>query len=155
MSPAILRISSRIASCIAMVAASGCQSATGPSLEATVARERWEERRPATYQYTVSRSCECLQEMSGPVVVFVDGGTVTRRYVATNAVVSSTYAELFPTIDGLFDIIEDARRRDAASLLVDYDPTYGFPTRVAIDYHPQHVDDEITYRASDFVIPVR
>jgi hypothetical protein len=93
--------------------------------------------------------------MTGPVIVIVDGGTVTRRYVANNAVVSSTFAELFPTIDELFDIIEDARRRDAASLAVDYDPTYGFPTRVSIDYHREMADDEIVYRASDFVIPAR
>jgi hypothetical protein len=151
MSAAILRI----ASCIALIAASACQSGTGPGLEASIARERWEERRPAAYQYTVRRSCECLPEMTGPVIVIVDGGTVTRRYVANNAVVSSTFAALFPTIDELFDIIEDARRQDAASLVVDFDPTYGFPTRVSIDYHREMADDEIVYRASDFVIPAR
>src|SRR5688500_5979883 len=97
----------RIALCLALAAASACASGTGPSWETTVAQQRWEERRPTAYQYTVRRSCECLPEMTGPVTVLVDGATVIRRYVATNAEVSPTYAELFPTIDGLFEIIED------------------------------------------------
>ena len=145
----------RIAVCVALTVATACDSGTGPSWAASVAQHRWEERRPATYQYTVFRGCECLSEMIGPVIVFVDGGTVTRRYAANGAVVSSTYAELFPTIDGLFEVIEDARRQDAAKIEVDYDATYGFPTRVSIDYHREMADDEITYTASQFVIPVR
>lgn len=145
----------RIALCLAVTAATACRGGTGPPWEGSVAQQRWETRRPAAYQYTIYRGCECLPEMIGPVIVLVDGATVTRRYVATNAEVSPTYADLFPTIDGLFEIIEDARRQDAARIEVDYDATYGFPTRVSIDYHREMADDEIVYTASQFVIPVR
>ena len=46
---------------------------------------------------------------------------------------------------GLFEIVADAGRRNAATLDVDYDPRDGHPTRIAIDYELQMADDEIVY----------
>jgi len=71
--------------------------------------------------------------MSGPVVVVVRNKIVeSRRYVRSGAAVAPTYDELFPTIDGLFAIIDAAVRDGTRPLDVRYDPTHGYPTRIAL-----------------------
>jgi len=125
-----------------------CNNPMAPERELTVARHRWGERQPPSYSLTVRRSCECLPEMIGPVVVVVrDGQVESRHYVSSGEPVPSTYADVFPTVDGLFARIEDALRQGAAKLEVDYDPTLGYPLRIAIDYNATAADDEVTYNA--------
>ena len=142
----------RITLVVALIATAACQSGTGPDLRSAMAQARWARHGPSSYRITVSRSCECLPEMTGPVIVTVGGGAIeSRHYVSTGAVVPSTYAALFPSVNGLFEIIEAARREDPARLDVAYDPTYGYPTRISIDYDVVMADDEIVYRAQDFV----
>ena len=108
-------------------------TATGPGIGLITARARWAQQAPAAYSMTMSRSCECLPEMSGPVVVLVRNGVVeSRRYVASGAEVSAAYAALFPTVDELFATIDAAVRSGVRPLAVQYDATLGYPTRVAI-----------------------
>jgi hypothetical protein len=148
-----MRILSRTIARTLLVTAviAGCSGATAPDRELKAARALWQQRHPASYDITIARSCECTAEMGGPVIVSVrDGVVVSRTYVATGAAVGSSYTELFPTIDGLFARIDDARSRNAASLDVNYDSEFGFPALIAIDYDRVMVDDEISYRATDF-----
>ena len=131
-------------------ALAACSASTAPDFELRAARALWQQRQLASYDVTVSRSCECTAQMSGPVVVAVRSGEiVSRTYVMTGAAVEQRYASLFPSIDGLFATIDDARRRNAASVVVEYDRTLGFPTLIAIDYERMMADDEITVRATD------
>ena len=128
-----------------------CGRLTAPERQLQAARLKWERARPAAYTITVARWCECTQEMSGPVVVTVrDGAIESRTYVASAAAVGPTYADLFPSIDGLFERIDDAHRRRAASVEVTYDPRFGFPVTISIDYDRVMADDELTYRATNF-----
>ena len=128
----------------------GCASATAPDRELEAARQRWADRGPADYRVTIARTCECLPEMAGPVLVEVRGGSVSRRYVATGEAVAAAQAELFPEVPGLFELVADARDRRAARMEVIYDPVLGYPTRIAIDYDATAADDEVVYLASDF-----
>jgi uncharacterized protein DUF6174 len=148
-----MRTTSLTFACLAAAAATlgACGGPTAPERQLLAARVKWERARPAAYTITVARWCECTQEMSGPVVVSVRDGIVeSRTYVASAAAVTPPYADLFPSIDGLFERIDDARRRRAASVDVTYDPVFGFPTVISIDYDRVMVDDELTYRATDF-----
>jgi hypothetical protein len=71
--------------------------------------------------------------MSGPVRVSVRNGVVeARQYLESGAAVSPQYAELFPTVEGLFSLIESGIRDDARLLSAQYDVTLGYPTRFAI-----------------------
>ena len=95
---------------IAMVASAltggACSSGTAPAGELSAARSRWERSAPASYTVTIARSCECLPEMTGPVVVTVRNGVVdSRQYVRSGATVTTSYVSLFPGVDGLFAII--------------------------------------------------
>lgn len=127
-----------------------CGAATGPQRELASARALWARRGLASYSIRVARSCECLPEMTGPVVVAVWDGTVeSRHYATTGAPVTPVYADLFPSVEGLFGRIEAARRQRVARLEVSYDPAFGYAVRIAIDQDAVMVDDEVRYDAKD------
>jgi len=119
---------------VVVLSAAACNSgSTAPANELTAARTRWARVGPAAYTYAISRSCECLPEMSGPVIVMVRNGVVeSRQYTRSNAAVPAQYAELFPAVEGLFAIVDDAIRNGTTPLSVQYDLTLGFPTRIAL-----------------------
>jgi hypothetical protein len=128
-----------------------CGGPTAPEQQLQAARLKWERRRPAAYTFTIARLCFCTQEGIGPVIVSVRDGVVeSRTYVAGGAAVAPTYADFFPTVDGLFDLIENARRQGADAIDVTYDPLLGFPVVTSIDYVRAMADDELTYRATSF-----
>lgn len=133
----------------------GCTSASGPTDAATALalnRARWFGSGIADYEFTIARVCECLPEMAGPVVVEVRGGVVQERTYASGTSVDPQYADLFTGVPGLFDLIDEAIRRDAAGLAVRYDATYGYPESIQIDWVAGAVDDEVSYRITDFTI---
>lgn len=132
-----------------------CGERTGPeSMIASVeaARARWAARGPAAYTMIVSRSCECLPEMSGPVAIEVRGGVLSSRtYTRTGKPVGATYAAVFPDVPGLFQLIEDAGRRGAFWVEVIYDPALGFPRRIVTDEDGTWGnDDEVVYSVGAF-----
>jgi hypothetical protein len=58
------------------------------------------------------------------------------------------YADLFPSVEGLFEIIEEALNEGADRVDVEYDPPTGTPIRIDIDYIEAAVDDEILYEST-------
>ena len=71
--------------------------------------------------------------MSGPVIVSVRNGVVeSRQYTQTGASVTSEYANALPTVEGLFALVDEAIRNGTKPLTVQYDPTLGYPTRIAL-----------------------
>lgn len=124
---------------------------TGTITDNALARQRWASERPAAYDYTLSVSCFCIQDVTRPVVIVVNGtSVVSRTYADTGAPVPAQWATTFPSIDGLFEKIASATAAHAATLDVTYDATRGFPTHIAIDYVAQIADDEIVYTIRDF-----
>ena len=147
-----MRLASLTFACLAAAAVTvgACDGPTAPERKLQAARLKWEHTRPAAYTYTVALYCFCPQEGSGPVIVSVRDGVVeSRTYVDNGAAVAPTDAGNFPTVDGLFEVIEDARQR-ADAIDVTYDPAFGFPAVISIDYIRTSADDEITYRATSF-----
>jgi len=146
-----MHASSRIARTLAAaLLALACGDATAPDDEWTRARERWSRLGPREYAVTVTRFCECLPEMSGPVVVTVrDGAVESRAYAATGAPVASPLDAEFPSVEQLFARIAAARRAEVDLLRVTYDGALGHPVRVEIDPDARVADDEITYHVSE------
>lgn len=70
--------------------------------------------------------------MSGPVIVSVRNGGVESRTYAQSGSAVTQYADLFPTVDGLFAMIDTAVRSGSSRIEADYDATFGFPTFIAI-----------------------
>lgn len=123
---------------------------SGPGLselhELSTNRARWSRVGPDAYSYAVRRLCFC----AGPALVAVrvtvlEDGTVERVYVETGEEVPEELQELFPTVDGLFDVLADAFDRNAHSVEVTYDPSSGAPLDIFIDYRENVADEELGF----------
>ena len=140
---------------VLLVAAGACSSSTDPSDETqalALSRARWYGSGIADYQFTIARLCECTPESVGPVVVEVRDGQVAERKYASGSTVDPQYADLFTDVPGLFELIDEAIRRDAAGLAVRYNSAYGYPESIQIDWVAGTVDDEVSYRITDFTM---
>ena len=140
---------------VLLLAVGACSSPTGPSDQAqalALSRARWFNSGIADYQFTIARLCECVPESVGPVVVEVREGLVVERKYASGVSVDPQYDDLFTAVPGLFELIDEAIRRDAAGLAVRYNPAYGYPESIQIDWVAGTVDDEVSYRITDFTL---
>lgn len=110
------------------------------------ARSRWEAIGPPSYTYLVRRACECLPGTTGPFEVkVVDGERQAVIRPETGEELEASLADAFPTVVGFFDIVDDALRRGAHRVDVDYDAATGTPVRVSIDYDERVADEELLY----------
>jgi hypothetical protein len=58
----------------------------------------------------------------------------------------------YDTMDKLFDVVQAALDRRAQRILVTYDPTFGYPTRISIDENKLAEDDEFSLTISRFEV---
>lgn len=136
-----------------LLAGLACEAPTAPgerdSLEA--ARTRWRTLGSQSYTYDVNRSCFCL--LGGRLMtVTVQAGQVTEaEFQDSGRGVETALLSYVPTIADLFDMIEDALNRNASYFAATYDPSYGYPTRIEIDYSSSAVDDEVAISARDLL----
>jgi hypothetical protein len=56
----------------------------------------------------------------------------------------------YDTVPKMFDFIEEAAKRNPDVLDVSYDPTFGYPNRVRLDYNSRAIDDELSWEVLDF-----
>jgi hypothetical protein len=107
--------------------------------------DRFESVAPLAYTYTVRVSCECPRDVTRPVSVWVDRGVIEYLlYEDDGQPVPFSIANSFPSAEELFDTIQDAIERDADYMDIEYDPTYGYPTSVYIDYARNIADEELS-----------
>jgi hypothetical protein len=112
-------------------------------------RERWQSRGPASYSYVFRRICFCAPSATNPVVIQVrQREVISVRYEDPGAPVDPSLLSLYPTVEGLFAIIENAIDQDAEVVQARYDPTLGYPTSIALDGSSMIADDESTITAS-------
>lgn len=117
--------------------------------ELTRAKTQWEAARLDNYDLVQQRLCYCTTESTLSVVTEVrDGGVRVRRYLDSGVPVPQPLQQLWGTVDDLFELVADAIDQNAASLLVTYHPTLGYPTHISIDYLGNAADDELTVTAS-------
>ncbi|MDJ0844185.1 DUF6174 domain-containing protein [Crocosphaera sp.] len=107
-------------------------------------RQLWRSQRLKNYQYIYQQQCFCVPPSNTPLKVSVKNDKITEVVDLNN---NQIIADLtFPkSIDELFNIIKDAIQRNADEILITYDQTLGYPTRVAIDYQKILADEEVTY----------
>lgn len=113
------------------------------------ARQLWSVVGPRDYRFTVRESCFCAPE--GPITVVVRNGAVaSATYADGGQAVSPERLAYLPTIDDLFDLVEDAQAHDAAEVRFVANSAYGYPEQIYIDYDHQMADEEVGYEVSDF-----
>ncbi|MBO6575561.1 MAG: hypothetical protein JJ896_11210 [Rhodothermales bacterium] len=108
------------------------------------ARARWQSSASADYDMQLFRGCFCAG--SGELHIFVrDDSLAAIKQQEDYWVVDETWWQYIPTVDELFDLIEEATR-EADELTVTYHPELGYPTEISIDWLADAVDDEIMYQ---------
>ncbi len=125
-----------------------------PKTEVEQQREIWAAFAIANYRYTLSRTVFSGSQYTDAVIVDVRNNQVISRTYANSGtpVTVPDAASWWPAIDGLFDIIEDARASNAAVAQATYDPIYGFPNWGNFDFNPGLADDEHSFTATSFQI---
>ena len=116
-------------------------------------RARWAARVPLAYRYTVRVGCFCPSELTQPVEVEVRDGAVAAIVGASTRqpVRASQFDDAAP-IEQLFVAIQRAIDQGADRVSVEYDPDFGYPRSIAIDYLRNAIDDEVTYTIEKFEV---
>ena len=134
-----------------VLAGAACEAPTAPgdrdNLDA--ARALWNLKSGPAYSYKVNRACECVLGGRLMMVTVVNGSVSAAEYVDSGSLVEPSLLAYVLTVPDLFDLIQDALDRKASYLAVSYDPLYGFPTRIEIDYSANVVDDEVVMSARE------
>ena len=130
-----------------LVTATACGgNTTGPAeLGLRSARELWRLAAIQDYSVTVERRCFC-DGANRPVIVQVSGG----------AVVSTTDAETgdpidigtlgpYPSVEGMFEILQDAVDSNAHDIIATYEIDLGYPLELQIDFNRDTQEEELGY----------
>ncbi len=113
-------------------------------------QERWEQSGITDYVYSGAWTCFCPEEYLAETRVSVSGGEVTEVRSAAQNSGTVPAPERFVPIEGLFALIQNAIAQDAAEIEVSYDETYGYPSRLFIDYDDRMADEEESFAISSF-----
>ncbi|MGH7710169.1 MAG: DUF6174 domain-containing protein [Gemmatimonadaceae bacterium] len=134
-----------------VVLAAGCGLITGSDDEVADdlrrAQNRWNRSGVQDYQIVVQNLCFC--GYTRPVRITVRFGNVVSKVDAETGEPAPSYANA-REVARLFDLVREVINQGADRIEVAYDATYGFPTRIDIDYIRNAVDDELQVRTSDF-----
>ena len=123
----------------------GCSDSTGPELDRLgEQRALWEAQGLADYTYDVRRVCFCPFR-EGVRVTVVAGVVAGATDLATGEVLEPNELQLYLTIDGLFDLIQDAYNQNAHDVQVEFHSSRGYPTFISIDYLENVIDEELGF----------
>jgi hypothetical protein len=136
-----------------VLAACSVINTSGNQSEIEQNKEKWQDAGISHYRYHLFVSCFCVFNEDMPLIVEVqDGQVVSMEYQSGNEI-DATNRELFEkyaTIDRIFAEIEAGLNGAADKVTVEYDPTYGFPTKADIDFVEEAIDDELYLTLSNF-----
>ncbi len=116
-------------------------------------QQKWQDSGTSHYRYNLSVGCFCVFNEDMPLVIEVQDGKVISMKYHTGKEVEASNHELFDryaTIDLIFSELEADLNGKADEVTVSYDPTYGFPAKVNIDFINKAVDDEVALTVSNF-----
>jgi hypothetical protein len=111
----------------------------------------WNEKKIENYSFSFKRICFCTLEYVGPNQVVVQNGkVVTVNGAAYNS--SNNRYGVIPTIPELLLTIKSHIDKKPIKQILNFNPTYGYPSNVFFDFSEQMADDEIGYEVTNFKI---
>ncbi len=136
-----------LAGCAAMGNALGTQS------EIEQNKEKWQDAGISHYRFHLFVGCFCVFTQDMPLLIEVQDGKVVSMEYQSGKEIDPSLMDLFnkyATIDRIFAEVEAGLNGAADNVVVKYDPKYGFPTEVTIDFEQQAADDEVYLTLSNF-----
>lgn len=153
-----LRRPTLLASALAIVAlsASACAFLPGASPDTRSDREReialqaakWASAGIDSYTFTITRSCFCPPESSGPFEVTVESGITTSVLYEGKPLAAGQIGNVPLTMEAAFAAL--LAGEEGATMEATWDPDLGFPVSVAVDPIPNAIDDEFSITIEDF-----
>jgi hypothetical protein len=128
-------------SAVLLLAACGSDSPTAPVNHLGEQRALWASQDLTDYTFDVTKVCYWL--CMGDVRVTVKDGVITGVTELASEVARDP--DTFRTINGLFDLVQDAYNRNAHEVQVEFDPSRGYPTQIWIDYVRMIADEEMGF----------
>lgn len=124
----------------------GCTAGKGSELSSNQAK--WEAVDIKHYRFQLGVGCFCPVGDRMPVTVEVKDGEVVSIVDVNGEVFPESdpmydFIVRYATIDRIFAELESEEVQDADQVSVTYDPEYGFPSQVTIDYMELAADDEL------------
>lgn len=107
---------------------------------------QWASKGLDDYTFTITMQCFC--PFTDPLQVTVVDGVVTTITKAGQAVEPREVDGLPKTVPELFAVV--AAQTGAASVTVEWDPAFGFPTSIQVDSIANAIDDEFGYLVTNF-----
>ncbi|HEX9164389.1 MAG TPA: DUF6174 domain-containing protein [Gemmatimonadales bacterium] len=145
-----LRLSGRLVlAALALAACSDSSGPTGPDDLYQANLTKWNTTGPRSYQMVLTRNCAC--PVPEVVLMVVQNRVVTSRtFVETGEPVPPGRAADFPDVPGLFALVKQAMDEEAFSYNAAYDPTYGYPYTVYVDFVGSTLTDNVSYAVTEF-----
>lgn len=130
-----------------LVTAAACSDSVSPKNgELELNRQKWRANGYRNYTMVMHRVCFCGEV--GPYNVIVMNDSVVLATLVSNGNPSDAKRYL-PTINKLFDFIDESIRKPVAQIDVTYDATLGYPREINYDGSAGIADDELFYTISD------
>jgi hypothetical protein len=116
-------------------------------------QQKWQDAGVSHYRYDLFVGCFCVFSQDMPLVIEVKDGQVVSMKYQSGKEIDAGSREIFDkyaTIDRLFTELETNIYGKADEVTVTYDPIYGFPAKVNVDFIKNAVDDELALTISNF-----
>ena len=132
----------------------GCSAS--PSSGSDVERNlgKWEAQGISDYRFNLNIGCFCPWSDLMPLTIEVRNGEPV-SITSGGEQVTDPFLESFKqydTMEELFEVILSAQESGADEIKVEYDPVYGFPASIAIDYIELAMDDEMGLYVTGFEV---
>ena len=135
---------------VCLIALSACGGKTQPEPSPRLLYENnlalWQAQKLKQYQVDFRISCFCTQEWTAKKTLHVKNGKVTAIFdTATGNELSLTKFPDTPSIEAAFASIDSLLDQKLAKLIVEYHPSLGYPTLIAVDRDVRIADEEYSW----------
>lgn len=143
----------RLLAALCLAGPVACSDASGPAgaddlYVANLAK--WNTTGPASYQMVLTRSCACAVPVETVRVVVQNKVVASRTFVETGEAVPPARAGDFPDVPGLFALLKQAMDEEAFTYNAAYDPTWGYPATLYLDFVGSTLTDNVSYAVTEF-----
>jgi hypothetical protein len=120
-------------------------------------QQKWEDANITHYRFELNIGCFCVFRGNMPLTIEVQNGDVVSMVASDGTSISQAdpnyeYYSRYMTIERLFSELGAGLASKADEVTVTYDPNYGFPTEINIDFIKNAVDDELYLSVSGFEV---
>lgn len=135
---------------------SGCKNSDNDSAEQQAlndALNKWTAADTGNYTFEYRRLCFCPQEFNDPMMVnIVNDSVLSAISLATNLPVIDDVRDTINSVEGMFDLLQEAIDTRANTITVNYNDELGYPESIYIDYDEAVADEELSFTADNLVL---